>query len=373
MCSSRVGRIGVDARLLSAPLTGIGRYTHEMVNALLRTGADLTLYMPGKALHWIDTSAGTYDVKSIGRFGRRGRFIWGQFVLPIKACFDAPDFFWGPTHRLPPFLPRKTRSFVTIHDLVWKYAGATMRSSSRLLEAYSMPAAIARSDGIIAVSHHTQADIIRTFPSTKAPIVTIYPGVSDRPAGHDKSYLGKWGINRPYVLFVGTLEPRKNLLRLLDAYSRLSCEIRQMAQLVIAGGQGWGDLNLSQKIEELGLINHISLTGYVDEVELSTLYKNALFLAMPSLYEGFGLPLVEAMSYNLPCLTSSCASMPEVVGEAGLLVDPLDVDSIKMGLQQLITDVGLRARMSAFAATNAELFKWDAAADQLLNFFEACS
>lgn len=119
-----------------------------------------------------------------------------------------------------------------------------------------------------------------------------------------------------------------------------------MVQLVIAGGQGWGDFNLTQKAAEFGVTNDITLTGYIDEFELSTLYENALFLAMPSVYEGFGLPLVEAMSYGLPCLTSLCASMPEVVGDAGILVDPLSIDSIKIGLHRLVTDVDLRANLS---------------------------
>lgn len=162
-----------------------------MVSALLRKGVDLTLYMPSQATHAIEPSSGTYDVESLNLFGRRGQFLWGQFVLPrLQARVDAPDFYWGPAHRLPPFLPKKTRSFVTIHDLVWKYAGLTMRSTStRLLEAALMPSAIARSNGIIAVSDHTRSDIIRAFPNITTPISTIYPGVSRRPSGHDRHYL----------------------------------------------------------------------------------------------------------------------------------------------------------------------------------------
>lgn len=363
-------RIGIDARLLAYPLTGIGRYTHEMTKALLRADADVTLYMPADPVHALDHEKGRLEVKASRLFGRAGRFVWGQGVLPFIARWDAPDVYWGPTHRLPPFLPYRTRAFVTIHDLVWKHAGETMRPTSRLLEQTLMPKAIRRADGVIAVSEYTRRDVLNAFPQIDCPVRTIYPGIAERPPEYDLSYLLKWAIDQPYILFVGTLEPRKNLGRLLGAYARLSEQERHLARLVIAGGAGWGDLNLVQMIQSLGLDKHVHLTGYVDERELSTLYKNALFLAMPSLYEGFGLPLIEAMSYGVPSLTSNISSIPEVAGDTGLLVDPLDVDAIASGLRDLLSWPAHRQALGLRARERTKLFQWDIAARKLLKFFQ---
>jgi glycosyltransferase involved in cell wall biosynthesis len=171
------------------------------------------------------------------------------------------------------------------------------------------------------------------------------------------------------MLFVGTLEPRKNLSRLLQAYSTLPPEAMQQADLVVAGGRGWGDVDLEKTVTTLGLQGKVHLTGYVDERELSTLYENTLFLTMPSLYEGFGLPLAEAMRYGLPSLTADSSSMPEVAHGASVLVDPLNVGAIADGLVRLISSSELRLQLSKAAEGNVARFDWDKAAQQLLGLF----
>lgn len=367
-------RIGIDARLLTRPLTGIGRYTHEMVNALLRANAELILYTPGPLLHPLYGGSG-HVLQRIATMkgGSVGRLFWGQVVLPTLVYHDRPEIFWGPTHRLPPGLPRDIVGCLTIHDLVWHFAGETMRPASRLMEKLLMPRALRRADTIIAVSQHTKSDIKRAFPGLDADIFVVYPGAYTRPPGHSPDHLRKWGIIRPYILFVGTLEPRKNLIRLLQAYAALPIKARRQASLVVVGGTGWGNIDLEKVVTALGLSGSVHLTGYVDELELSTLYENALFLAMPSLYEGFGLPLVEAMRYGLPVLASNVSSLPEVVGKAALLVNPLDVDAIMGGLQHMLTSPTLRARLSQEAGKSITRFDWDHAAQQLLDIFSGSS
>lgn len=362
-------RIGVDARLLSAPLTGIGRYTHEMVNALIRAGADLTLYMPAPLAHPLETGPGRYTVIASRMKGRVGRFLWGQFILSFVVRRDRPDIFWGPTHRLPNFLPRKIIGCLTIHDLVWKFSPETMRRSSRMMERMLMPIAVRRADQIVAVSNHTRGDILRVFPGLRASITTIYPGVSARPAGYGSDYLEKWQIDRPYVLFVGTLEPRKNLQRLLEAYISLAADIRKKACLVIAGGTGWGNFRIGDVITGDARYDQVRLTGYVTERQLTTLYENALCLAMPSLYEGFGLPIVEAMAYALPILTSDVASMPEVAADAARLVDPYDVNAIAVELETLIRSTEVVEHLREASHRNAQRFDWDKAAAAILKLW----
>ena len=177
-------------------------------------------------------------------------------------------------------------------------------------------------------------------------------------------------IEQDYFLFVGTLEPRKNLSRLLQAYSKLSVHVKEQAYLVIVGGKGWGKVDVNKIVEDLDLVKYVGMHGYVDDSKLLNLYKNARFLAMPSLYEGFGLPLLEAMVQGVPVLTSNNSSMPEVAGNAGLFVDAKDVDSIKSSLEILITNEAVRKKLAENAKRNASRFDWSKSAKELLSVFE---
>jgi glycosyltransferase involved in cell wall biosynthesis len=171
-------------------------------------------------------------------------------------------------------------------------------------------------------------------------------------------------------LFVGTLEPRKNLARLLEAFSRLKPNEAGGAVLAVAGGAGWGGVDVDDLILKWGLQGRVRKLGYVSDQQLATLYAHALFLAMPSLYEGFGLPLLEAMSRGVPVLTSDISSMPEVAGDAGVLVSPHDVDSIAKGMATLLGDAAFRLELASRAVDSAFRFNWDRAAQETMNTFE---
>lgn len=364
-------KIGVDARLLSKSITGIGRYTLEMCRALSRLeGVTLYLYSPSP----IDSEISKIFKSSVIRTStfNKGIFrqIWSETYLPLWAKQDDVDVFWGPAHRLPRWLPSKIPRVVTIHDLVWKYAGETMRPFSRILETYQSPAAINSADHIVAISHATADSISDEFHLQSNRLTVVPLGSDHLPTVVDDQLLENMGIVQPYFLFVGTLEPRKNLISLLNAYSRLPESARKKTSLVIAGGAGWGGVDLQNTIKDLNLSPYVKLVGYVDEPTLCALYANARFLAMPSLYEGFGLPLVEAMSYGIPVLTSNNSSMIEVAGNAGILVDPLDVDSIKDGVMALITNDELHRNFAENAVKNATRYNWQLSASQLLRVFQ---
>ena len=364
-------KIGVDARLLSRPLTGIGRYTLEMCRALSKEGSvSLYLYSPAPIQPEIVINLGSANIRTGNWNNGLLRQLWTESYLPFWAKKDGVDVFWGPAHRLPHWLPRNMARVVTIHDLVWKYAGDTMRPLSRLLECYQMPAAVQAADAVVADSSATADAVKEEFciDSNKLSVVPLGASLAENAASFEM--LQEQGINRPYFLFVGTLEPRKNLIRLLTAYSHLSDSIKDQATLVIAGGKGWGGIDINDTVADLGLEKYVRILGYVDESALATLYANALFLAMPSLYEGFGLPLVEAMVHGTPVLTSNNSSMPEVAGNAGLLIDPLDIQSIKNGLDELITNHNLRRALAGNARENVTRFNWDTAAKQLVSVFE---
>lgn len=361
-------RIGVDARLLSEPVTGIGRYTVELARELVKLDGDFQFYTP-KAPVVAGWDGPRSKLCSADFRGRIGKMIWSQTVLPYRAAKDQLDVFWGATHRLPRYLPESLARVVTIHDLVWKHAGETMRPLSRWMETRLMPEAIRLADRIMADSTSTAEAIGTEFPGARDKVRVVPLGVTvlAEPGGFDS--LTSIGVDRPYFLFVGTLEPRKNLRRLLQAFATIPSVIRANALLVVAGGRGWGGIDLHSLLVQYGLETNVVLTGYVSDAQLATLYAHARFLAMPSLYEGFGLPLLEAMSFGVPVLTSNSSSLPEVAGDAGILVDPLSEDSIAEGLTLLLANEVLRVDLAARARPNAARFSWKKAARQAMDVF----
>jgi len=364
-------RIGVDVRILVKPITGIGRYTLEMCRALSAI-KDVSLHLYSPAPISCSTLLGLE--RAVIRSGSIDNslftLLWSESWLPFWAKRDEIDVFWGPAHRLPRCLPGNMARVVTVHDLAWKYAGNTMRPLSRLLDRFQMPFAVRASDEIVAGAQVIADSVSELFSIDSGRLSVVPPGTQisiDPPAFES---LQQFGVDRPYFLFVGTIEPRKNLPRLLTAFSSLAKSVKDNALLVIAGGEGWGGVNINDLVHDLGLTNNVLLLGYVDELSLACLYANARFLVMPSLYEGFGLPLVEAMAHGVPVLTSNNSSMPEVAGDAGLLVDPEDVVSIAEGLNQLITNKELRSRLAARAKISAARFSWDESAELILAVFE---
>ena len=356
---------------LSEAVTGIGRYTREMLNALIGRGHDWTLYSHRPILveDW-QRHLNNVWIRDANLPRRGFGIIWGQTVLPWLAARNNIELFWAPTHRLPRYLPQRIARVVTIHDLVWKHAGQTMRPLSRWLDTKLMPEAVRLADRVIAVSEHTARDILAEIPEAEGKVRVVLSGVSGLSEPAPPETLRALGIDGPFFLFVGTLEPRKNLRRLLEAYASLPDNVRNGVRMAIAGGKGWGGVDVASIAAQFSISDRVHIVGHASDALLSTLYVHALFLAMPSLYEGFGLPLVEAMSRGTPVLTSNCSSMPEVAGDAGLFVDPSDVNSIANGLQALIMDRPLRQRLSGMARITATRYSWEKAATATLQVFE---
>lgn len=363
-------RIGVDVSMLSEQPTGIGRYTYEILSRTVSMGHEWFLYSH-RPLVIGDWTQNNVHLRTGHMPKRVLRMLWMQTAVPVMAARDKADVFWSPAHRLPSLLPSKMAKVVTIHDLVWKYYGETMRPFSRWLDATLMPQAVRIADKVIANSTHTANDILRVMPYAKGKISPISLGASNLMPAAELSSLERIGVDAPYFLFVGTLEPRKNLLGLIEAYSKLPLDLRNSALLVIAGGKGWGGVDIVAIAKKFGVKDRIRVLGYVTDVQLATLYTFAIFLAMPSFYEGFGLPLIEAMSRGTPVLTSNCASMPEVAGDAGLLVDPHDISSISEALSIMLIDKTLVRNLRVKSTINAQRFSWDRTSKETFEIFEA--
>lgn len=362
-------KVGVDARLLCLPPTGIGRYTVELCNHLCRRELEVVCYLPGPV-----SSAYSLDERIKLRVGRGGgeapKILWSQTKLPQWAASDSVDVLWGPSHRLPFRLPAATARVVTIHDLVWRKYPQTMRKSTLWAERILMPPAIRSADRVVVDSASTAADLCREFPRCADKVRIVYPGVGLEQCGNTVGlqFLAKFGISRPFFLFVGTLEPRKNLERLISAYALVPAETRAKAQMVIVGGRGWGGLQLPRLFKDQGLSNDVVSTGYVTDAQLSALYTEARFLAMPSLYEGFGFPVLEALSRGTPALVSGVSSLPEVGGDACFVVDPLNETSIANGLIALIAGP-CREELATKARRQAQKFSWETASSEVETIF----
>jgi glycosyltransferase involved in cell wall biosynthesis len=363
-------KIGIDISMVSERPAGIGRYASEVIDRLVNTPHEWVLFSSSSYLPDRWRRSNVVQVSAGWPFSR-SRIVWSQTALPMAAYRAGLDLFWSPAHRLPLQLPASIPTAVTIHDLVWRHAPSTMRPLGRLLDATLMAPSVRRADCIITVSRHTEADLVREMPFARGRTFTIGLGVSSNlDAAYSDQPQSDAAVGEPYFLFVGTLEPRKNLRRLLEAYAGLCGDIRARARLVIVGGAGWGGVNVDELASAFGIADRIRRLGYVSDAELGALYQGALFLAMPSLYEGFGLPLLEAMTRGVPVMTSDCASMPEVAGSAGLLVNPHDVGSISNGLRTMICDDSARLRFAGHARVEASRFSWEEAARQTLQVFE---
>lgn len=360
-------KVGVDAQHLVCPTDGVSCYIHELSKLLLqRADINLSVYTPKPFLLYKGM-----QVKESNKHLKMGRFsraIWSQTNLPLNAIYDEVDLFWGASHRLPVFLPSKIAKVVTVHDLVYKFAGETMRNSNRIVESFLLPHAIYSADLLMADSQKTADDIRKIFPSAAHKIRIVYPGTKKFKEELPQVSLAGFGISKPYILFVGTLEPRKNLTRLLVAYSRLPANLKMTTQIVIAGGNGWGGINLRAEINRLGLMGLVVILGYVEEKLLATLYRHCLFLAMPSIYEGFGFPVVEAMSFGKAVLVGG-GSLNEIAGAAGICVNPLDENSIVDGLINLL-DPAIRSDIEKIAISNANGYDWEQTAQQVKSVFE---
>lgn len=359
-------KIAVDARPLASPLTGIGRYTHALISRLIETQHEWYLYSDRPITAMLPKQDNLHFRSGNASGGTPGSLRWAQWQFSKWAKKDEADVFWSPRHHLPLFLPERVRSVVTIHDVVWRRHPKTMQAKNYLIERLLMGPSIRQADKVICVSEFTLSEINLFYPQQTKKCSVIYEAADVLDV--TENVLPKH-IMPPYLLFVGTLEPRKNLARLLKSFACL--DMRAAPTLVIVGSKGWGNLNIEALAKELNIAKNIILTGYVEDEELHTLYENALCLIMPSLYEGFGLPALEAMQYGTPVIYSSNTSLEEVVGQGGIAVDANSTESIKVAIESICNE-STRTRLSRSALNQIKKFSWAEAADKTLRVLENC-
>ncbi len=357
--------VAVDARPLSAPLTGIGRYCDELLTRLV----DLT-----PTWKWYFYSCSNINekwqridnvtVRHVSKVPPSSSTFLSQILYPIWSIMDRIDVFWSPRHHLPLALPKSIKKVLTIHDLVWVYYPETMTLMGKMAEKLLMPPSIRNSDIICTVSKSTERSLNLEFGQLSD--VHVVPPSSKFCISSE--------IKKPkqsYFLFVGTAEPRKNLERLLVAYGEYRYAQKDSLRLKIVGLKGWKLDDLTNILNKHDLVESVEILNFVSDNELYELYQGAYALLLPSLYEGFGIPILEAMSLGVPAITSNSSSMPEVAGESGLYIDPFDTNSITQALLTLTNDKALRASLSENAKALSSRYSWDTSAKLMEKVFRS--
>ncbi len=373
--------IGVDASRAVRPLqTGTERYSRQLLAHLLALPAardhtwrlytddvpDATSWPLPRHAQWVYLPR---------------RRLWTHRSLARAVLDDPPDVLFIPAHVAPFVWPvcRLPPTVVTLHDLGYLVFPEAHPLRQRLYLDLSTRWSAHAAARVIAISQATAADLQRRLGVDPAKVRVIHEAPTPPPAAHDqaqvdpamaRSHRGHDGGMRPYALYVGTLQPRKNLVRLIEAYERLCDAGAASFDLVLAGQAGWLSAPIVARARQSRWANQIYLPGYVPDADLAGLWAGACMFVFPSLYEGFGLPVLEAQAQGVPVMSATGSSLPEVAGDAALLVDPTDVEAIAQAMLRLSQDEALRQALIEKGYANVRRFSWEKAAQETLAVLE---
>lgn len=388
MCTRRcIVKIAIDYTPAVRQIAGVGRYTRSLVQALIHTAPDdsYTLLYAGAAPS-IPLSAGV-DEESRRDGGavtlrrlpvpeRLLTVLWHRWRVPLWAdlCSPGSAVFYSPNFVLPPLL--RAKGVVTVHDLSFLRYPETHDPGLVAFLTAAVPRAVRAAALVLADSEHTRQDTIALLgvPAEKTAVLLSAADPIFRPVDGPaalETMRRQRDLDRPYVLSVGTVQPRKNLPRLIAAVRRLRERTGEDILLVHAGRRGWLYAEVQRAVQDHTMADSFRLIEDADDSELRLLYAGAVALAYPSLYEGFGLPCVEAMASRCPVVASDVSSVPEVVGDAGLLVEPTDVEAITDALSRCLGDSELRATLIERGTAQAARFTWERSAAELHRLLHA--
>ncbi len=364
--------MGIDAKLLDPRAGGIGRYAGNLVRALLRRAAaerlELVLFT-GPRTRLGAMNGHRFETRAL-RSG--SSLVRALFSLPVATATAGLDLFHGLDHVGLPLAGGARRRVVTVHDLLPLELPALYPARHRLVVRGALRRVLTRADRIIVPSHAVRRAVVAREPATAERVRVIPEGRDERftvdgPAGGGRRVRERYGLPQRYVLFVGNREPRKNLGGLLAAFARLRGEpgIDPGLGLVIAGAPSWG----SDPAAAAAASGRVVCTGFVPDDDLPDLYRGAELLAHPALSEGFGLTVLEAMACGTPVVCSDAGALPEVAGDAALLVDPRDPPAIAGAAARLLRDPALRRELRRRGLRRARSMSWDAAARRTVEVY----
>ena len=366
-------RIGIDYTAAVQQAAGIGRYVRELITALMSHDCQhqYRLFAASEKRFQapFPVTRLPFHDKWLMRMWHRVRL-----PLPVELFTGRLDLFHSPDFTLPPTLPG-TRTLLTVHDLSFIKDPESADSGLRKYLNQVVPRSVRRADHILADSQATKIDLIAEW-NTPAEKVTVLPcGVnpSFRPITDPQllaAIRSRYGLgDGPFVLSVGTLQPRKNYVRLIRAFAPLATRYSDLS-LVIGGGKGWRYNEIFEEPDRLGIKDRVIFPGFIADDDLPAVYCSATIFTYPSLYEGFGMPVLEAMACGTPVVTSDRSSLPEVSGDAGLLVNPLDEKAMTASMERLLANPSLCQELIIRGRRQASRFSWGRAAEQLLEVYD---
>lgn len=362
-------KVALDLQPCEGQRSGIGIYTYELARRMV---SDEQLRFVGncynfrgcedmsKALEGVSMPLQECRIMPYWAYHR----LWHSLPINHGMLFPRSDV----THFFNYVVPPRIRGHVltTIHDITYIRYPETMNERGLALLRRELPRSVDRSDLIIVNSEFVRGEVLSHFPVDAKNLRVIYPAAQLPVSTLPNSALEKWGLKPGYIFYIGNTEPRKNLSRLIRAYKKLREESGLAVQLVLAGGSGWKSGDICRLADETpGVVR----TGYVSGEEKALLYRHAGCFAFMSIYEGFGMPVHEAMLAGVPVVCSEAASIPEVGGDAPRYVDPMDENSIAQGLFDVLSNEETRREMIARGLERAKRFSWDASAEKLMNVY----
>jgi glycosyltransferase involved in cell wall biosynthesis len=362
-------RIAIDARIAHYTGAGIGQYTTHLAQALAKQDSQNEyVILQSRKDHRVLVNGPNVRRMSLWTPSHNRMeqdLLAAEFSLR-RLDFDllhSPDF-------IPPLRLTGFKSVITVHDLAFLRWPHFMTADAARYYG-QVDHAVKRADAIIAVSESTKGDLVRLLGVPPEKITVVYEAADPvyRPIPPEEAWASlksKYPLPEEFILFVGTIEPRKNIGTLLRAYRRLRDDYKHTAGLVLAGSVGWLADQVFEDVEQLGLKDHVTFLGRVENGNLVYLYNLARCLAHPAYYEGFGLTPLEAMACGTPVVTSNGSALPEVVGDAALMVDPNGDEALAVALQRLLTDHTLRTSLREKGLARARTFSWERAADHTL-------
>lgn len=367
--------IAINTLSLYKTKAGMGRYIVELVNRLPRDDPQNTycFYVSQKNKSYFSFTEKNIIIKTISPLWYFPflKILWEQIFLPFSLWRNNIQLYHSTGFTLPFFKPKKIKHVVTIADMTFFSHSIYHIWWKVWYFRYMIPYALKKADRVITISESTKEDILKMIKISSKKIKSIYLGVDahltpQKERGQQKR-LEKYSITRPYILFVGMLEPRKNIMGLIRAYAQV--KEKDSHHLVLVGKKGWKYEDIFMTVKELGLQNMVHFLGYVPDEDLSSLYSSATCFVYPSFYEGFGIPVLEAMACGCPVITSNNSSMKEIAGNAAVLIDPENKEAIADAIELVISNKKEQERMRKAGLLHVKKFRWETMAQETKNLY----
>ncbi len=361
---------------------GSSQWAYELINHLekLDRKNSYTILLPSDPLGDLPKPRTNWQYKIL-----KPKKLWTKIALPKELFLskDKPDVFFSPTHYIPRFAPSSVKKIATIFDMSFLHFPEMFEKKDLWQLTNGTKFTAENADQIVTISNSSKKDILQDYHLAKEKVTVIYPGFdqtkfkmkkkngsfsSENEKVKIEEAKKKYQIKNNYIIYIGTIQPRKNLVRLTEAFARIEGNL----QLVIAGKttgegqQGWKFEEILATPKRLQVEDRVKFPGFVETYDLVHLLSGAEAFILPSLYEGFGIPVAEAMATGTPVIVSNVSSLPEVVGNAGILINPYSIDQIEQAIRVMVTDHKLRQKYSKLGLIQAQKFSWEKAAKELL-------